>query len=1272
VKSVLVGKLDNKKLYYIIDADETRSDGVLVDDLGKKELINFWQFVRNEPRVKRMMNSDFHKFLWQDSQNQREKALWNNVFIAKAFLPDDELLQTVPIKDDILGRKSVLHGLMNRALDFDITRRSNTVEEKAVRGRLGSAIGRAFKPKRSTGKKFVRRSMEEIEGVLDPRKRRDSDGDGMIFDGTSREMPDPARAASTAPTGFANTFTSATMDSQLPDVDAPLISVDSRKKRVVSQMRGISAGTGVPATLKDISDFMREKFASAFGFKKIKEKLNDHEAEAFAHWNNGIVPKTAAEAHEILAKIHPTYIMDRPARHDELKKHVSFDFLLDKDATEELKSWEISLLASHLLFMKEAENLPNSPIGHNFYYMDLDRAKKVSEKVAKDLMSYFKGESSLKPLPMGYLDLKINFNNRTYRASDPQDLATLRQIFTSMSILTQLQGQSDDFYNQIGGLIESQTKSHLGYQDGVSGYWGFNPGAKITVSGSVEKLYAPRHIVAYQSKDRDLSGIGLPPEESRNQNISILDLLRKQQQSGDRIAITAWLADEDEITNKKLAAKKEQLSQELKNLEKKFKNKEQEFKISSNSGVLSPEQNINMQKDIIELRQKIEKIVSEIEEIEKNIDVDTPERRKEKAKALSEILTLNTAHPEHGHGHENLAMYNDVEKSVLARRDERILELKAKGSGITGDERQELNILSSATDHRELWNWYLFDQMENGPEEVFEETFNAALQEISAYGFAERYETLFTIDPLEQGVIDGFQGAVRTRLLYAKRDLAGSLTLTRQNILLLQRRSDSQSIQMLNDMKDTEKQLVEDIKNIDIVLGDFDKATDTLKSQPLFDPKTRSTIKVSEEQKNKFNKVLEGYAQILEDMPDRAIDIRPGTERGKKLAAIIRRAKVENDELTVGDVVEIISAGRVLVTTNVGSGARFITIGQNRDLAPTTPEGFSYYGSAIDGLTQNMGQLAVIKDLMDNGLSELLGEDSEENAMLKRAVQSMGMTARGGQLQTSAFIPNDLGFIQDMETGASRASEDMEDFDPHAIVSYLNSLFDFNNAFPGGRNPSTSPHDGSVLMVGNGQYLELDNFVAALYGDADLLEKARTKSWGELWESLTPEQKIVVRKAIAKDSRRYMGMRFDSYPTEFRGQVLYERISQQFSLDNLSPEEKSLMKAIVRKMAVAGGESYVEKGYRTPVPVPISGIDVLSFLGNYGQRELASELNSALKSGMNILGGQSLTPEEKSALTKYATWLLHGSRTDLEQSVKSENHIFIDNKRTVVGTRWTR
>lgn len=1261
MKSVLVGKLDNKKLYYIIDADETRSDGVLVDDIGKKELINFWQFVRNEPRVKRMMNSDFHKFLWQDSQNQREKSLWNNVFIAKAFLPDDELLQTVPIKDDILGRKSVLHGLMNRALDFDITRRSNTVEEKAIRGRLGSAIGRAFKPKRSTGKKFIRRSMEEIEGVLDPNKRRDSDGDGMIFDGTSREMPDPARLMSTTP--------SVMSDTELPDVDSPLIRVDARKKRVSSQMRAISSATGVPESIREITDFMRRNFSSKFGFKKIKEKLNEHESEAFEYWNNGVSPKTAGDAHEILARIHPTYLMNRPAKHSELQKHVSFDFLLDKDATEELKSWEVSLLASHLLFMKESENLPNSPIGHNFYYMDLDRAEKVSEKVATDLMSFIMGNSSIRPLPAGFQDLKLTVNGRTYRASNPSDLNDFRSFITAQMLLMSTSLEKNMLEEQITGWMLNAVQGHIGYHNGVSGYWGFKPGAKINSAGMVDKLYAPGHIVAYQRADsKILSQVGLPREEAENPNFSVLDLLRVTQQTGNRIAITAWLSDEDEITSKKLLAKKEALLKALEDLEKKFKHKERQFQISSNSGALSPEQNINMQKDIIEMRQEIEKIISEIEEIEKNIDVDTPERRKKKARALSELLALNTAHHEHGHGHENMAIYNDIEKSVLSRRDQRLSELKAKGNGLSQDERQEFNILSAATDHRELWNWYLFDQIENGPEETFRESFESSLQEISAFGFLERYETLFLIDPFEQEVIDGFQSAVLASLLSNKQNAVNTLTANRQQMLMLQGRGDTQSKQILNLLEVTTKALEDDIKNIDKALDEFTKATDLLKSQPLFDPKTRSTVKVSDEQKRKFNKLIEDYAKILEDMPDRSIEIRGGGGRGAKLAAVVRQAKITNNELTVGEIVEVINAGRVLSMTNIGSGARFITMRQDTDLAPSS-EGFSKYGSAVDGLSRNQNQLAVIKDLMNNGLPELLGVDEEANATLARAMRSMGMTARAGHMFQSAQNPKDLGFDVDQQTGGVSPSLDL---DPFEIISHLSGLADSDTFFSEGRNSSMSPHDGSVLMLGDGSNIGLENFIASLYSDGEIMEKARTKPWGELWESLTPEQKISVRRGIAEDARLHMQNKYKNIDGVSRANVLWDRISQQFSLDDLSKDERALIKGIVKKMAVAGGESYVEKGYRRPVPASESGIDVLSFLGEYGYRELASELNSALKSGMNVLGGQTLNPEEQSALIKYATWLLHGSRRDLGESVKSENHISVDNKRTVVGIKWTK
>ena len=81
--------------------------------------------------------------------------------------------------------------------------RRNSVRKKSLfeelnetKGILGRAIGRASSPG-SLSRRMRRgmRSAERIEGVLDPRVRRDVDGDGFIFDGTSREMPDPTRAA---------------------------------------------------------------------------------------------------------------------------------------------------------------------------------------------------------------------------------------------------------------------------------------------------------------------------------------------------------------------------------------------------------------------------------------------------------------------------------------------------------------------------------------------------------------------------------------------------------------------------------------------------------------------------------------------------------------------------------------------------------------------------------------------------------------------------------------------------------------------------------------------------------------------------------------------------------------------------------------------------------------------------------------------------------------------------------------------------------------------
>ena len=58
---------------------------------------------------------------------------------------------------------------------------------------LMGRIGRGLAPGGGGKVRRARGALSRIEGILDPRTRRDIDGDGLIFDGTWREMPDPTR-----------------------------------------------------------------------------------------------------------------------------------------------------------------------------------------------------------------------------------------------------------------------------------------------------------------------------------------------------------------------------------------------------------------------------------------------------------------------------------------------------------------------------------------------------------------------------------------------------------------------------------------------------------------------------------------------------------------------------------------------------------------------------------------------------------------------------------------------------------------------------------------------------------------------------------------------------------------------------------------------------------------------------------------------------------------------------------------------------------------------
>lgn len=89
-------------------------------------------------------------------------------------------------------RTIVRRELGNESRRGQIRKKSLFEELNQTKG-IGNAIGRALAP--GSLSRRLRRSVAKIEGVLNPLERRDMDGDGFIFDGTWREMPNPVQAA---------------------------------------------------------------------------------------------------------------------------------------------------------------------------------------------------------------------------------------------------------------------------------------------------------------------------------------------------------------------------------------------------------------------------------------------------------------------------------------------------------------------------------------------------------------------------------------------------------------------------------------------------------------------------------------------------------------------------------------------------------------------------------------------------------------------------------------------------------------------------------------------------------------------------------------------------------------------------------------------------------------------------------------------------------------------------------------------------------------------
>jgi len=126
MKSILVGKNQNSKVYFVADAWEQKNDCVIVNAIGHGTVTNFWEFVDANPRMTKILNTEFHKYLWQGHQSTTP-IHWYSMFVDKAIPVAQGLLSNVIINDDVLKRKQKMLVFHNRATDFKLARNTQVM-----------------------------------------------------------------------------------------------------------------------------------------------------------------------------------------------------------------------------------------------------------------------------------------------------------------------------------------------------------------------------------------------------------------------------------------------------------------------------------------------------------------------------------------------------------------------------------------------------------------------------------------------------------------------------------------------------------------------------------------------------------------------------------------------------------------------------------------------------------------------------------------------------------------------------------------------------------------------------------------------------------------------------------------------------------------------------------------------------------------------------------------------------------------------------------------
>lgn len=147
MKSILVGKSGNDRVYFVVDARDEQTDCIVKNIVGDVRFTNFWEYVDNNPGMHRISGTKFHDYLW-NGHLSNSSVHWYSVFVGKSLPIHDELLDGSVVSKDVLRRVPKSLDYENRAMDFRLAKNTGQWSQKMISNWIDSPERKFKKGKR--------------------------------------------------------------------------------------------------------------------------------------------------------------------------------------------------------------------------------------------------------------------------------------------------------------------------------------------------------------------------------------------------------------------------------------------------------------------------------------------------------------------------------------------------------------------------------------------------------------------------------------------------------------------------------------------------------------------------------------------------------------------------------------------------------------------------------------------------------------------------------------------------------------------------------------------------------------------------------------------------------------------------------------------------------------------------------------------------------------------------------------------------------------------